>query len=157
MQNTKTSKPLSARLQILVQVLLAIGASIPGAMLVLMLDGSLLGLPIRHLRDSPFKDFLFPGLILFVFIGVYPSAVAYGLWKKPRWSLPDLINPFKRIHWAWAASLAAGVILIIWITVEVVMIRSFDYPHYIYIGWCLALIFLTLLPNVRQYYARQSN
>lgn len=147
-------KPFPVWLLILLQALLAISALIPGVLLALARDGSMLGLPLWLLKDSPFTDYLIPGIILFVFVGVYPSAVAYGLWQRPSWKFPDVINPFRRIHWAWAGSLASGVIVIVWIIVEVLMIRAVDFLHYFYIGWGLALMFLTLLPTVRRYYVR---
>lgn len=47
------------------------------------------------------------------------AMVAYCLWRKPAWSWPDALNPAKKFHWSWAASLAAGIILLIWISVQV--------------------------------------
>jgi hypothetical protein len=93
-------------------------------------------------------------MILSLLLGLYPLAVAYALWRKPAWRWPDGINPFKRIHWSWAASLSAGVILLIWITVQVLMLQSLAFLHVLYFVWGWALIILTLTPDVRQYYTK---
>ena len=111
-------------------------------------------MPQSHLKDSPFHDFLIPGLFLFTFLGIYPLAVAYSLWKMPGWRWPDMLNPFKQIHWSWAASLAAGVIVIIWITVEILWV-PFGLVHILFYAWGVTLLFLTLLPDVRRYYTSQ--
>ena len=143
--------PFPVTLLILLQLLLAVGALAGGGSLLLAPDGHLVGLPLGLLRDSPFSDFLIPGGLLFTFLGLFPLAVAYSLWKRPTWRWPEVMNPFKRTHWVWAASLEAGVILIVWITVQVLLIRQVAVLHVIYFGWGVVLILLTLLPIVRRY------
>jgi hypothetical protein len=78
--------------------------------------------------------------------------VAYSLWKRPAWHWPNVINPFRRIHWSWAGSLAAGVVVMIWIVVEVIMLRSVGFLHILYFVWGIALVLLTLAPKVRRHY-----
>jgi hypothetical protein len=92
-----------------------------------------------------------PGVLLFTFVGVFPLVVAYGLWKQPAWRLPEGLNPFKDAHWSWPGSLAAGAILIIWITVQVLLIRAVAFLHVLYWAWGAVLVALTLLPSVRGY------
>jgi hypothetical protein len=98
-----------------------------------------------------FSNFLIPGVLLFVFIGIYPLAVAYSLWKRPGWRWPNVLNPFKRIHWSWAGSLAAGVLLMIWIGVQV-QFMAIGFLHIICFAWGALLVLLTLLPRVRRHY-----
>jgi len=124
---------------------------VSGAMLFLAPDGHLMQMSVSMLEHSPFSNFLIPGLILFVFLGIYPLAVAYGLWKQPGWRWPDALNPFRGIHWSWAASLAAGVIVILWIVVEVLMLQAVAFLHILYFAWGIVLVLLTLLPQVRRY------
>jgi hypothetical protein len=82
-------------------------------------------MPISIMQNSaPFSSFFIPGLVLITFFGVYPMGIAYGLWKRPAWRLPDTINPFKRIHWSWAGSLGAGMIVIIWLAVELIWVQN---------------------------------
>jgi hypothetical protein len=144
-------RPFSVSLLILLQFLLGLGALAGGGTFLLAPDGHLIQMPVSNLKNSPFSDFLIPGFLLFTFVGIFPAAVAYSLWKRPTWRWPNVLNPFKEMHWSWAGSLAAGVIVILWITVQIQMIPVV-FLHLFYIGWGVLLLLLTLLPNVRQYY-----
>jgi hypothetical protein len=134
-------------------LLLAVGALAGGGAFILAPDGRILQMPASRLAGSPFPSYLVPGLALFLFVGVYPVLVAYSLWRLPPWSWPNAINPFKQHHWSWAASLAAGVILIIWLVIEILVI-PLGLVHVLYFAWAAAILILTLLPGVRRYCAR---
>ena len=151
MKKQTYSRAFAVRLLILLQFLLGFGALVSGGLLVLAPDGSLIQMPLSMLKYSPFSNFLIPGIILSILLGIYPLAVAYSLWKKPDWRWPESINPFKQVHWCWAASLASGIILLIWITTQVLMLHSIAFLHILYFTWGWALILLTLTPKVRQY------
>ena len=153
MKNKSDSRPFMIWLLISLQVLLSIGALLGGGAFILAPDGHLIHMPIGHLAKSPFSDFLIPGLFLFTFLGIYPLAVAYGLWKIPTWHWLDILNPFKQMHWSWVASLAAGVIVIIWIAVEMLWV-PFGFVHILYLIWGALLLILTFLPIVRKFYNR---
>jgi hypothetical protein len=140
-------------LLIVLQFLLGFGAFVSGGLLVAVPDGSLIHMPLSMLQYSPFSSFLIPGLILSLLLGLYPMVIAYALWRQPAWRWPEALNPFKRMHWSWAASLSAGVIVLIWITVQVLMLRSVAFLHILYFVWGWALIVLSLTPGVRQYYS----
>jgi hypothetical protein len=152
MQDSSMKRPITDRVLIALLLLLGLSALIPGAMFMLAPDGHLIQMPMSNLRESPFLDYFIPGLLLFSFVGIFPLAVAYGLWRMPAWRWPNLINPFKHQHWSWAGSLAAGVILIIWITAQVLLIRAVAFLHYLYWGWGAVLILLTMLPDVRRFH-----
>jgi hypothetical protein len=141
-------------LLIVLQFLLGLSAAVSGALMIAAPNGSLFQMPLSMLENSPFSNFLIPGIILFTLLGVYPLAVAYSLWRKPAWRWPEALNPAKQMHWSWAGSLAAGVIVLIWITVQLLMIRSVSFLHPFYFIWGLLLILLTLTPGVRRYCAR---
>jgi len=147
-------RPAAVWALIVLHVLLGVGAVVSGGMLMAAPDGHLMQMPPSMLQYSPFPSFLIPGVILFTLLGIYPLCVAYGLWKRPGWRWPDAINPFRGIHWSWAGSLAVGVISVIWIVVEVIMLRAFEFLHALYLVWGIALIVLTLLPEVRRHYTR---
>lgn len=52
-----------------------------GMNLILHPDGSSLKLTPDWLIDSPFKNFMIPGLVLFLFIGVSGSVNLFLFWK----------------------------------------------------------------------------
>jgi hypothetical protein len=151
MKKNTSSTPLIVRVLILLHILLALGALLGGGAFLMAPDGHLIQMPISHLEKSPFSDFFIPGWFLFTFLGLYPLTVAYSLWKLPSWQWPDRLNPFKQYHWSWAASLSVGVIVIIWITVEILWI-PFGFVHILYLVWGATLLLLTLLPKVRKNY-----
>jgi hypothetical protein len=109
-----------------------------GVMLILDPSGNSLNMPLSLLNDSPFNDYLIPGLILFLILGLVPFVVLNGLWKKKSWS--------------WYGSLFVSLALIIWIAVEVLMIGYQAEPplQLIYgLAGILILIF-TLIPSVKK-------
>jgi hypothetical protein len=154
LRNQTNHRSIAVWLLIILQFFLGFGALVSGGLMIAVPDGSLMQMPLRMLEFSPFPNFLIPGIILFSLVGVFPLAVAYSLWRKPAWHWPDWVNPFQRMHWSWAASLAAGAILLIWIIVEVLMLRSVAFLHALYFIWGCLLILLTLTASVRQHYAR---
>ncbi|MBN2257980.1 MAG: hypothetical protein JW704_09165 [Anaerolineaceae bacterium] len=134
-------------------VFLGLGALATGALLILKPDGNLLQMPLSLIAGSPFPDFFIPGLIMFLLMGVYPTGIAYGIWKRPDWKWPDAINPFNRMHWRWVGSLVVGLIVIIWLTVELMWVEWF-FLHGIYYIWSALIILLTLTPAVQAYLRR---
>lgn len=149
-------RPPAVWLLIALQFLLGLGALAGGGMLIAAPDGSRLGMPLSMLQYSPFRDFLIPGLILFTVLGVFPVFVAYSLWQRPAWRWLEALNPARRKHWSWAASLFAGIILLLWITFQVLLIRSIVLIHILYLVWGWVLIALTLTADVRLHYSRSS-
>ena len=64
-----------------------------------------IGMPLSMLKGSPFGDYLIPGLVLLVVVGLFPIVPLVGL--------------IMRRRWGWWLELAAGCGLIIWIITEV--------------------------------------
>jgi hypothetical protein len=156
MKNNTNTRPFIVWLLIILQILLGLGALGSGSTLMLAPDGRMMQMPVSLLKDTPFTDYLIPGALLFTFVGLYPMAVAYSLWRRPVWRWPDMLNPFKGIHWAWAGSLAAGVAVTVWITVQVLLIGYGSILQPFYLGWGIVIIGVTLLPDTRRYYTRQA-
>jgi hypothetical protein len=67
---------LAAWIAIAALVLLGLGALAGGVALVAKPDGSVMHLPLAYLEDSPFADYLLPGLILGGIFGVGSLVVA---------------------------------------------------------------------------------
>ena len=133
---------------------LGFNALVAGGSFIIAPDGHLIQMPLSNLERSPFTDFLLPGLLLFAFLGVFPMVVAFSLWRLPDWRWPDRINPFKRFHWSWAASLAVGLITMIWIVVQIQWIHPAELHGFVFM-WGVLIMLATLLPSVQRYCKRR--
>jgi len=151
--NNSIKPPFTASILIVSHFLLGIGAFFSGLLMMISPTGGKMQMPLSLIERSPFTSYFIPGLILCLFVGVYPLGVAYSLWKMPGWTWPEVINPFKKYHWSWAGSLATAVILVIWLSVELIWV-SYFFLHTIYYVWAGAIVLLTLLPAVRKYLGR---
>ena len=145
-------KPFTCKLLIFLHIVLGIGAIFGGLGLVIDPSGELIKMPIYLLEYSPFENFLIPGLILLVMLGILPLIVSYGLIRKRHWKVADRFNIFPEKHWSWTLSLYIGFILIIWITVQVYVIRQIALVHEVYIFLGLIIQATTLLPSVQEHY-----
>ncbi len=152
-RSAATRRPAALIALIVVQLFQAVGALGGGAALIASPKGGIIKLPLSDLRGSPFGDFLIPGIVLFVVLGVGPLVVAWALVRRPRSALLEAVNPFRHQYWGWTLSGVIGVGLVIWIAVEILFIPlTFLQPFYAGLG--LIIILLTLAPSVRAYYRR---
>lgn len=115
MANTK--KPFTITALILL-VLLGISAIFGGGALIIDPSGNLNGMPVSLLEHSPFSTFLIPGLILFLFNGVSSVVIAILVIRKYRYYSELVISQ--------------GIIQDVWIIVQLFMIKSIHFLHYIY-------------------------
>jgi hypothetical protein len=146
------SKPFALKILAFLLAFIGIGAIISGPMLFLAPDGHLMQWTVDMLKGTPFTNFLIPGIVLFLFVGVFSSLVSYGLLRQPTWRWADMLNICKKYRWAWTASWAAGVIMILWIIVETSLLGYISFLQPVITAWGIAIITLTLLPNMRRYY-----
>ena len=101
-----------------------------GVLMMSIPDGSILGLPLSVLKNTPFEDFKLPGLLLFFFVGsVNMIAVFYNLIKHP-----------KRYNWA----IAGGTAIVIWIIIQYLLIQQSMWLDIVYL-LCGLIIILTAL------------
>jgi hypothetical protein len=148
-----TRRPAALIALIVVQLFQALGALGGGAVLIASPKDGVIKLPLSDLRGSPFGDFLIPGIVLFVVLGLGPAVVAWALIRRPRSAALEAVNPFRHEYWGWTLSGVIGVGLVIWIAVEVLFIPlTFLQPFYAGVG--LVIILLTLAPSVRAHYRR---
>ncbi len=144
-------RPLTAWVLIVLVFILGISAIISGAMLFLAPDGSLMQMSAEPLQGTPFPDYFVPGMILFLFVGIFPLVVGLGLVSKI-WPRIAVLNPFKNYRWAWTGSLAVGIVLLVWIITETLMLGYISFLQPVMAGWGVVVLFLTLLPNIKRYY-----
>ena len=118
--------------------LLFLGISAIGGGGQFLLDptGDIIGMPGDVLADSPFADFLLPGLILFTVLGLFPLVVLYGLYTQHRW--------------AWPGVIMVGIALIVWIVVQGLIIGFGHWLQWLYLSLGFVLILLAWLPSVRR-------
>jgi len=133
---------------------LGLGAIGGGGALIISPTGELLGMPLSILDNSPFNSFFIPGIILFSVLGLIPLRIIIALIKKPDSNLAEKTNFFKDMHWAWTYSIYIGFVLIIWIQVQMVFINGVHWLHTFYIFLALIIIFIALLPQVRNMYKK---
>ncbi|MFC1874867.1 hypothetical protein ACFLY3_01745 [Chloroflexota bacterium] len=100
----------------IIQMLIGLGGLASGLMFIIAPDGSLMGISTEVLIDTPFKDYLIPGILLLTFIGLSHIIAA---------SLSFANNRFS--HYL---DIAIGFAMAIWIIVQLLMIgyESFLQP-----------------------------
>ena len=113
-----------------------LGGTAGGLALSLRPDGSVMHMPVSYLDGSPFADYLIPGLILLLVLGVAPLVAMVALWLRKTW--------------AWYLAFAIGCGLVIFELVEIQFI-PYDIlqPVFGTVGALIALV--SLLPSVRRY------
>jgi len=88
--------------------------------------GNDLKIPLNYLEHSPFKDFLIPGIILFVVNGLFSLITL--VWTAFQWK-----------HYAWLIILQ-GALLTGWIIIQIMMLREYSYFQFIFGGIGFALL-----------------
>lgn len=155
--NPKDAKPHTRSwLLVILQGFLGIGALAGGGALAIDPSGGLLNMPLSMLKPSPFHDFLIPGLILMLVLGVVPLIIMTALIRKWECSLAEKLNPFKDRHWSWTFTLYTGFALIIWIGLEVYFIQSMVFIHVFYMALGLVIQAVTMLPGIQKLYERKA-
>lgn len=103
-----------------IQAFVAVGA-IPAAILMIIdPSGKLMGLPSDMLAESPFKDFLVPGIFLLVLNGLFQAAGA--------------ALSFKKQAFAPHAGFILGLILTSWILVQGFFLGLGHFFQFLYLG-----------------------
>jgi len=118
----------------LLQAFIALGAMAGGFMFVKDPSGAAMGFPVSMLEGSIFPNFLVPGLFLFIVNGLG--------------SLIGALLSFTKNRNAGPAAIALGVILVAWIVIQVIIIRSIHWLHGLY--FVLGLVELVLGMLVRR-------
>ena len=107
MPAAKARRPRTLWALMVFAVIQVIGATAGGIGLVQDLIDNI-GMPLSMLEGSPFNDYLVPGLILLIVVGLFPIVPLVGL--------------ILRRRWGWWLELAASCGLIIWIITEVILL-----------------------------------
>lgn len=146
--------PITRNVLLLLLAVLGLGAIFGGGVLIISPLGKLFGMPLSMLDHSPFNNFLIPGIILFAVLGVTPVVVAIALVKKPDCKFAELFNLYKDMYWAWTYCIYIAFALIIWIQAEMTFLRAVHWSHSLYMFFAIAILFVAILPQVRNQYKR---
>jgi hypothetical protein len=83
-------------------------------------DGGMINLQKELLNNTPFKNFLVPGIILTVLVGgVNMMAVFLNIKRHP-----------ARYNWA----MAGGILISGWIVVQMILLSAFSWLQFVYLG-----------------------
>lgn len=152
----KQKKSIFYYLLCTLHLFLGINATYGGVLLILKPDGSLLGMQKGWLDKSPFNNYLIPGLLLLIFLGIFSILTFIGLVKKINWKFMNAINIYKDRYWAWTFSIYSSIISITWITVQLIMTQYFwIQPLIIFIG--IGILICALSPQLLKYYHEPNN
>jgi len=122
-----------------------------GAVLVIDPSGGILGMPVSVLRYGPFEDFLIPGWILLLVLGVLPAVAAAALWARPRFGAAAPLERIFGEHWSWIAAGVVGVGLLLWLAVELWMVGPSSLLV-AYAALAAAILVTAMLPGTRRSY-----
>jgi hypothetical protein len=149
-----TTKTFSVCILQFLILLQSISAVIGGGALLITPSGKLIDMPLSLLHYSPFSDFLIPGLFLCFVLGIIPLVSLYGLINKSHFSFAEKIFLHRKYHWSLALSYYIGIVLILWIDIEVMFIRGVDILHFVYSVLGVLIIYFSNLPSVVQFYKK---
>jgi len=76
--NDASRRPAGVWILLVLLVIQGLGGLTGGLSLAIRPDGSIMKIPLSYLDGSPFSDFLIPGLVLFLVLGVLPLVAAAG-------------------------------------------------------------------------------
>lgn len=110
-------------------------------------------MPTEWLQVTPFTTFLIPGILLTFALGLLPLFAAVAPWRT------EFVPRLRRVEralgtdTAWLASFAAGMGSMIWIVVQIAMIRMLHPMQAFVFALGAATVVLSLLPSVRRAHA----
>jgi len=118
-----------------IQVIIAIGAIPAGLGFLIDTSGIVMGASTAMLANSPFETFLIPGLFLFLVNGIGNAAGS--------------LLSFRNHRIAGNAGLLLGVILCLWILIQVYWIglSSFLQPLFLVVGLAEVILSLRQIKN----------
>lgn len=136
----KRKRPVLVKLLIACIIFQGISGLFGGLGLIIDPAGESLNIPLNWLEGSPFTNYLIPGLILFLLLGILPIYIATGL--------------FGNRFFYWLLSLILGILLLIWIVVEIIIIGYQPNPplQLVYGILGMLIVVLSLQPKVKNHF-----
>jgi len=146
------NKPILLNILIFFVFFQAISGLAGGIGLTFSPSGESIGMPISMIENTPFTNFLIPGIFLLVILGIFPLILGYAMIKEPKWNWPNKLNVYNNFHYLWAYSLYLGLILVSWIIIQVYLVGGENILQLIYGLLGALIIIVSLFPQVMKYY-----
>jgi hypothetical protein len=108
-------KTLNKIIAVVLLLYVGAGAIYGGLLFVIYPDGSGLGMTTEFLENTPFENYFIPGIVLLIFNGILPIVTIVIMFAKSK-------------YFAMLLQLQ-GLILIIWLTVQLMLNSEFFTPH----------------------------
>ena len=150
------NKKKSISIYILIGLVVVQGLSAIPSAIILLLDtsGTMLGVGPGILESSPFSTYTIPALFLLVVLGLFPVVIAFGLIKEPAIRFAERLNIYHDYHWSWTCSFYLGLIMIMWINIQLYFIKSYSILHVVVSMMGVAIIIFSHMPATKVYYKR---
>ncbi|MGB5270446.1 hypothetical protein [Eudoraea sp.] len=145
-------RSISSNLLILLIFFQAISSIPSGLSLLSDPSGNGIGLSLDVLKNTPFKNFLIPGLFLLVVLGLIPLITLYGLLTRKCLNWARKINWDKKFHWSNAFSFYIGILLILWINMQLYFGIVYNNLHFSYTILGVLIIILSQFPATKRDY-----
>ncbi len=144
-------RPLEIYILCVLILFLSAGAIYGGGSMIISPDGTLLKMDSSWLDLIPFPNYLIPGIILFMFLGIFPLVSLFGLFYKKELQLFSALNIYSDKHWGWTFTLYTGIISNIWIIVQQMMAEYFILQSII-AGVGILIVIFSLTPRTQRFY-----
>jgi hypothetical protein len=119
-------------------------------------SGGLMQMPAGYLQYTPFADYTLPGLWLVAIYGVGSLLILLALWMRPQSEILARLTRWTHEYWGWNLAVLLGVILLVWLTVQVIVFPAVPPIQAVLYVVAFLMIALPLLPPMRRYYQEQS-
>ncbi|MEW6027967.1 MAG: hypothetical protein ACOYZ8_15410 [Chloroflexota bacterium] len=142
-------KPIALWLLVALLIFLAVGGLYGGILMLTDPSGKSLQMD-SVLPQLLVPNYVLPGLFLLFVMGLTPLFLTFSLLARPNWPRLQSLSP--RRYWAWTATLALGVLLILWLTLQAFLI-GFQWPiQYVTAANGLLIVLLALIPQVKKHF-----
>jgi len=146
-------KPVGVYFIILIVLFVSISAIFGGFSLIKDPTGNLIQFPNNYLKNTFFGNYLIPGLILFLVLGIFPLFLVYGLIKKDSLKFLEFFNIYNDLRWQFSFTIYYGIVLIIWIDVQIMLV-PYIILQPIISGIGIIILALSLSKEFRRYYLK---
>ena len=148
-------RPFESYMLMVLLMVLSVNAIYGGGAMILAPDGSMLGMDPEWLTGSPFGNYLLPGILLILFLGVFPLVTLAGLVRKGPGRFFRPVNLYPGMHWGWTFSIYTGIVTLTWIIIQQ-LLTSYHVLQPVIAAAGLLVLVMTLLPRIQDYYRKYS-